>query len=217
MNIKKLFAIIGLCLPLSLAAQNYADYKLYAAFDFEQGSEDKQTNTNIQLKNGASIEDDAVRGKVLSFNGTDRQYAVIEPAPIVGDVLSLSFWYKRSSMDTNGYWKQIFEFHNPVDDSNIYLMPLYGYDDSKSGLVCDTRSFKQGIWEAMVGPLLEANDVWHHIVVVVDGTEWSYYVDGELATSKNIFGSLSVQAPAQLYFGMNPNRGDYPMSCSIFL
>lgn len=215
MNIKKLFAIIGLCLPLSLAAQNYADYKLYAAFDFEQGSEDKQANTNIQLKNGATIEEDAVRGKVLSFNGTSRQYAVIEPAPIVGDVLSLSFWYKRSSTDDNGFWKQIFEFHNPVDDSNIYLMPIYGFDETKSGLVCDTRSFKQGIWESMVGPLIQNNDTWHHIAVVVDGTEWSYYLDGELAASKNIFGSLSVQAPAQLYFGMNPNRGDYPMSCSM--
>lgn len=215
MKIRKLFAIIGLCLPLSLAAQNYAGYKLYAAYDFEQGSVDKQANTSIELKNGAAIVEDAVRGKVLSFDGAGHQYAVMEPAPIVGDVLSLSFWFKRSSSDDNGFWKQIFEFHNPADDSNIYLMPVYGYDETKSGLVCDTRSFKQGIWEAMVGPLIEADNSWHHIVVVVDGTEWSYYLDGKLATSKNIFGSLSVQAPAQLYFGMNPNRGTYPMTCSM--
>lgn len=215
MNIKKLLAMIGLCLPLSVAAQNYADYQLYAAYDFEQDSNDKQANTILQLRNGAMIVDDAERGKVLSFSGANQQYAVMEPAPIVGDVLSLSFWYKHAANDDNGPWKQIFEFHNSVDDSNIYLMPVYGWDDTKSGLVCDTKSFKQGIWEAMVGPLMAADDAWHHIVVVIDGTKWSYYVDGKLGASKTIFGSLSVQAPTQLYFGMNPNRGTYPMTCSM--
>ncbi|WP_455587120.1 glycoside hydrolase [Bacteroides sp.] len=216
MNIKKLLVTLGLCLPIGLAAQDYADYKLYAAYDFEQGTAiDKQANTNLQLGNGATIVDDAVRGKVLSFTGAEHQYAVMEPAPIVGDVLSLSFWFKRGSVDDDGPWKQIFEFHNSVDDSNIYLMPVYGYDDTKSGLVCDTKSFKQGIWEAMVGPKIGADDSWHHITVVINGTEWSYYLDGGLATKKTIFGSLSVQAPTQLYFGMNPNRGTYPMTCAI--
>ncbi len=213
-HIKRTFVLLALLVPLCLLAQNYGSYKLYASFDFEQGTADKQANTSLTLNNGASITTDAVRGKVLSFDKSTRGYAVM-PAPIVGDTLSLSFWFKRSAGDSDGSWKQIFEFHNPSDGSNIYLMPVYGFDNTKSGLVCDTRSFLQGIWVGMTGPLILANDSWHHIVVVISKTDWRYYLDGTLVSQKNIFGSLSVQHPTKLYFGMNPNRGDYPMSGSI--
>ncbi len=211
MNIKRTLIRIALFMPLCAMAQNYGTYKLYSSYDFEQGATDKQGNTSLELKNGASITTDAVRGKVLSFDKSNRGYAVM-PVPIVGDTLSLSFWFKRSVNDSEGFWKQIFEFHNPSDGSNIYLMPTYGFDNTKSGLVCDTRSFLQSIWVSMTGSLISADDSWHHIVVVVSKTEWYYYLDGALASQKNIFGSLSVQNPTKLYFGMNPNRGDYPMT-----
>jgi O-glycosyl hydrolase len=214
MNIKRILILIALLLPLCIMAQNYGSYKLYASYDFEQGATDRQGNTSLELKNGASITTDAVRGKVLSFDRSNRGYAVM-PAPIVGDTLSLSFWFKRSVNDSEGFWKQIFEFHNPADGSNIYLMPTYGFDNTKSGLVCDTRSFLQGIWVSMTGALINADDSWHHIVVVISKTDWHYYLDGTLASQKNIFGSLSVQNPTKLYFGMNPNRGDYPMTGSV--
>jgi O-glycosyl hydrolase len=214
MNKKTILILSTLFFQLFIFAQNYGSYKLYASYDFEQDTTDKQGNTTLELKNGATLTNDAVRGNVLSFDRLSKAYAVMQ-APIIGDTISLAFWYKRSSNDNSGYWKQIFEFHNPVDDSNIYLMPVYGWDDTKSGLVCDTKSFKKDIWEAMVGNVINADDTWHHIVVIISGTDWYYYLDGELAVTKTIFGSLSVQNPTKLYFGMNPNRGDYPMTCSI--
>ena len=130
MDVKKLLILIALTLPGWLLAQNYADYKLYASYNFEQGTaEDNQSNTSMELK-GARIVDDPVRGKVLSFDRVKSQYAVITPAPVIGDTLSLSFWYKRSSFDGDELWKQIFEFYSSTNGSNIYLMPIYGYDDN---------------------------------------------------------------------------------------
>ena len=93
MTLKKILIYLALVLPLCLSAQNYADYKLYASYDFEQGVIDRQANTSLELKNGARIVEDAVRGKVLYFSGDKCQHAVMVPAPVMGDTMSLSFWY----------------------------------------------------------------------------------------------------------------------------
>lgn len=216
MKTKNILLIVCLFFSMITSAQNYGAYNLFASFDFEQNQNDKLGNVNIQLKNGASIVNDAVRGKVLYFDGTNNNHAVISPAPISGDDFTLSFWYKRHSKDdANVGWKQIFEFHNANDDSNIYLMPVYGFDDTKSGIVCATEVFSQGIWEAILGPVINADDNWHHIAIVINGKEWSYYLDGNLVAEKSILGSLSILNPTHLYFGMNPNRGTHPMTSSI--
>ena len=55
MTLKKILIYLALVLPLCLSAQNYADYKLYASYDFEQGVIDRQANTSLELKNGARI------------------------------------------------------------------------------------------------------------------------------------------------------------------
>lgn len=216
MIFKKILIYLALVLPLCLSAQNYADYKLYASYDFEQGVIDRQANTSLELKNGARIVEDAVRGKVLYFSGDKRQHAVMVPAPVMGDTMSLSFWYKRSSRDDSKVsWKQIFEFYNSVDGSNIYFMPVYGFDDSLSGVVCDARTFNSGVWEPLYGPCIDANDAWHHVVLVVHETSWSYYLDGEKVGTKNIFVSLSLMNLTHLFFGMNPNRELHPSTGSI--
>ncbi len=198
-------------------SQNYADYKFYSSYNFDDGTAaDLQGNTSLHLMNNARISTDTERGKVLTFSAEEKGYAYFDPAPYRGDTISLSFWYKYLSTDPNptGPWKQIFEFHNASDDSNIYLMPLDGWGNNKSCLVCDTHSFNTGIYETLDGTKLSADNVWHHIVVVIAGQTWSYYLDGTLQASKKVFGSLSVEAPSRLYFGMNPNRGDFPMSGS---
>ena len=216
MTLKKILIYLALVLPLCLSAQNYADYKLYASYDFEQGVIDRQANTSLELKNGARIVEDAVRGKVLYFSGDKCQHAVMVPAPVMGDTMSLSFWYKRSSRDDSKVsWKQIFEFYNSVDGSNIYFMPVYGFDDSLSGVVCDARTFNSGVWEPLYGPCIDANDAWHHVVLVVHETSWSYYLDGEKVGTKNIFVSLSLMNLTHLFFGMNPNRELHPSTGSI--
>lgn len=79
MTLKKILIYLALVLPLCLSAQNYADYKLYASYDFEQGVIDRQANTSLELKNGARIVEDAVRGKVLYFSGDKCQHAVMVP------------------------------------------------------------------------------------------------------------------------------------------
>lgn len=50
MTLKKILIYLALVLPLCLSAQNYADYKLYASYDFEQGVIDRQANTSLELK-----------------------------------------------------------------------------------------------------------------------------------------------------------------------
>ena len=213
MDLKKLLILIALILPGYLSAQNYANYKLYASYDFEQGANDSQSNTSMELKSGARIVDDPVRGKVLSFDRVKSQYAVITPAPVVGDTLSLSFWYKRSSFDDDGGWKQVFEFYSSVDDSNIYLMPVY--DDTSCGIVCDAKSFNTGIWETLYGTRIDANNAWHHVALVISGTMWDYYLDGKRVASKKILSSLSLLNLTHLYFGMNPDRSPRPITGSV--
>lgn len=206
MDVKKLLILIALTLPGWLLAQNYADYKLYASYNFEQGTaEDNQSNTSMELK-GAKIVDDPVRGKVLSFDRVKSQYAVITPAPVIGDTLSLSFWYKRSSFDGDELWKQIFEFYSSTNGSNIYLMPIYGYDDNSSGIVSCANKINNGIWEPLYGPRIEKDNTWHHIALVVAGVSWNYYLDGKKVGSKKILAPISLLDLTHLYFGVNPDR-----------
>ena len=181
---RRILILIALMLPIYVFAQNYADYKLYASYDFEQDANDVQGNTVMELR-GARIVDDQERGKVLSLDRIKSQYAVITPAPIIGDTLSLSFWYKRSSYDGDELWKQIFEFYSSTNGSNIYLMPIYGYDDKLSGIVCSANNINSGIWEPLYGTRIEADNAWHHIALVVAGTSWNYYLDGKKVFSKN--------------------------------
>ena len=214
MNIKKLLILIALILPGWLLAQNYADYKLYASYNFEQGTaEDNLSNTSMELK-GARIVDDPVRGKVLSFDRVKSQYAVITPAPVIGDTLSLSFWYKRSSFDSDGAWKQIFEFYSSTNGSNIYLMPMYE-NTSSSAIVCDAKSFNEGVWETLYGSQIEKNNTWHHIALVVAGTSWNYYLDGKKVGSRKILSLISLLDLTHLYFGVNPDRSPHPSTGSI--
>ena len=215
MDVKKLLILIALTLPGWLLAQNYADYKLYASYNFEQGTaEDNQSNTSMELK-GARIVDDPVRGKVLSFDRVKSQYAVITPAPVIGDTLSLSFWYKRSSFDGDELWKQIFEFYSSTNGSNIYLMPIYGYDDNSSGIVSCANKINNGIWEPLYGPRIEKDNTWHHIALVVAGVSWNYYLDGKKVGSKKILSPISLLDLTHLYFGVNPDRSPHPSTGSI--
>lgn len=213
-----IFFIIFIFRIALASGQNYGDFKLYSSYNFDDGkATDVQGNTSLHLMDSARITTDPIRGKVLTFDASEKGYAYLDPAPYKGDTISLSFWFKYLSTDPNptGPWKQIFEFHNSSDDSNIYLMPQDGWGNGKSYLVCDTHSFYSGIYETLSGNKLSADNVWHHVVVVIAGQVWTYYLDGVLQTTKKVFGSLSVEAPSRLYFGMNPNRGDYPMSSSF--
>ncbi len=211
---RRILILIALMLPIYVFAQNYADYKLYASYDFEQDANDVQGNTAMELR-GARIVDDQERGKVLSLDRIKSQYAVITPAPIIGDTLSLSFWYKRSSYDGDELWKQIFEFYSSTNGSNIYLMPIYGYDDKLSGIVCSANNINSGIWEPLYGTRIEADNAWHHIALVVAGTSWNYYLDGKKVSSKKILAPLSLLDLTHLYFGVNPDRSPHPNTCSI--
>ena len=213
MKVIKLILILGLLVPATLGAQTYGDYKLYASYDFEQSANDGQGNTTLNTGGATLVYDNVRQSNVLSI--ALGQMATMQPAPIVGDTLSLAFWYKRSSGDTNPGWQHIFEFYTPNGDgSNIYLMPEYGYDTSKSGLVCDVRAFRQDIWQSMTGAKFNADNSWHHITVVIAGTMWYYYVDGTLQSTQYIFGSLSLINPYALYFGMSP-RDDRQHACSF--
>ena len=208
-------ALFIMFFPIVALAQNYGDYKLYATYDFENNSNDKQGNTALQLQNGATITTDAVRGKVLTFNHTQRSYAYFDPAPVIGETITLSFWFKRSSSDPVGPWKQIFEFHNPTDHANIYLMPEDGWGATTSMLVSDTKSYFSDVWQSTAGTKIEANNAWHHIVVVLDKTRMAYYLDGKFQSETCIAAPLTFQNPQRLYLGFNPNRGNYIMSGSM--
>ena len=53
MDVKKLLILIALTLPGWLLAQNYADYKLYASYNFEQGTaEDEPVQYEYGAKRG---------------------------------------------------------------------------------------------------------------------------------------------------------------------
>ena len=214
MNMKKLLMLIALILPGYLSAQNYAGYKLYASYDFEQGTDDSQSNTSMELK-GARIVDDPVRGKVLSFDRVKSQYAVITPAPVIGDTLTLSFWYKRSSFDGDEGWKQVFELYSSTNGCHVYFMPIYGYDDNASGIVCSANVINSGIWEPLYGPRINADNAWHHVALVVAGTSWNYYLDGKKTDSKKLLAPLSVMGLTHLYFGVNPDRSPHPTTGSV--
>lgn len=75
----------------------------------------------------------------------------------------------------------------PLTVAIFILCLVYGFDDSLSGVGCDARTFNSGVWEPLYGPCIDANDAWHHVVLVVHETSWSYYLDGEKVGNKEYF------------------------------
>lgn len=94
-------------------------------------------------------------------------------------------------------------------------MPIYGYDDKSSGIVCGAQTFNTGVWETLYGTRIDADNTWHHVALVVAGTSWNYYLDGKRVASKKIFASLSLLDMTHLYFGVNPNRSPHPTTGSV--
>jgi len=199
--------LVALIYSFNLSAQSN-DFNLKVSYDFENGVIDSKGNTTMTLYNNAAIVTDAVRGKVLSVSRSGKGYAKM-PMYDFGDTLTLSFWFKRHSTDDNSAWKEIFEFYNPIDHSNIYLMPVYGFDVTKSGLVYNNNGYTINSWDGFIGDGIPANDTWNHIVVVIKNNYMSYYLNGKLAVKKKIQAALSALNLTHLYWGINPDRSGY--------
>lgn len=207
MKAKLILLMITLGFVFNLSAQS-KDFNLRVSYDFENGAIDSKGNTTMTLHNAAAIVNDPTRGKVLSVDKTNKGYAVM-PMCEMGDTITLSFWYKRHMTDDNAPWKQIFEFYNPTDQTNMYLMPVYGYDASKSGLVSNINGYTIGIWDALVADEIKADNAWNHVVIVMCDAYLSYYLNGKLAVKKKVQASFSTLDFTDLYWGINPQRSGF--------
>lgn len=207
MKTKLTLFLVTLICTCNLSAQAN-EFNLKVSYDFNNGVIDSKGNTTMTLYNSAAVVTDPTRGKVLSINRSSKGYAVM-PMYEFGDTLTLSFWYKRHATDDNSPWKQIFEFYDPIDHTNIYLMPVYGYDATKSALVSNINGYTLNSWDAFIADGIPANGVWNHIVVVIKNNYMSYYLNGKLAAKKKIQASLSTLNLTNLYWGINPQRSGY--------
>jgi len=196
--------LVALICACNLSAQSNV-FNLKVSYDFENGVIDSKGNTTMTLFNNAAVVTDAVRGKVLTIDKSSKGYAMI-PLYNLGDTLTLSFWYKRHTTDDSSSWKQIFEFFNTTDQTNIYLMPVYGYNSANSALVYNVNGYTSGSWDAFETEGIPANGAWNHIAVVIKNNYLSYYLNGKMAAKRKIQNALSTLNLTRLYWGVNPVR-----------
>ncbi len=138
---------------------------------------------NGTLHGGASFVNDAVRGGVLSFSGTN-QYASFPPG--LSGMQTFMAWVKWNG---GAAWQRIYDFGN---DTNFYsvLTPEASSGDLRFNISVDSIPGEQVI--DAPGPLPVG--VWTHVAVVMNGTSVVLYTNGT-PVGTNLYANL---VPANL-------------------
>lgn len=143
-------------------------------YPFTTGAQDASNRLSGVLVNGASIQTDAVRGKVLNLSGAS-QYVLLPPA--VGAMQTFAGWVKWNG---GGAWQRIFDFGQ--DTSRwVYLTPMDGSGKLQCAITTENANFVQVI-EA---PVALPTNIWTHVAVVFDGRQGVLYTNGQPAAINN--------------------------------
>ena len=153
--------------PLSWTADNWPFFTndWSAAYRFEADAEDDTRQYFGLLQNGASIQNDPIRGHVLDLNGTN-QYAWLPPG--VGYCQTVAAVVKWRG---GGAWQRIFDFG--FDTTRTFMLTPASGDNV---LRCDLNpggNLQMLQWNQ---PL--PTNVWTHVAVTVDGSRGILYVNG---------------------------------------
>jgi len=168
--------------PLS-AASTPADWASFYAFT--SGAQDSSNRYPGMLINGASIQTDATRGKVLNLSGAS-QYVNLPGG--VGGFQTISGWVKWNGGNP---WQRVFDFG--VDTLHfVMLTPLDGTGNMQCALTTDGSSYTQVIQGSTPLPI----GAWTHLAAVFDGRQGILYTNGRVAVINNSINLLPSDVAA---------------------
>lgn len=173
---------------------------------------DETGNSELFLRNNASLFNDPDRGNVLRFSSEDRSYAVFNKQLLDSDSCTISFFFYWEDLGA-GSWHQLFEIYNSQSGSNIFFTPQIGWGANESSLISDSREYD--IYQAVRAQQLPKNQ-WIHLSVTFSGKLATLYIDGQVAAEREMTITPGTVPGDSLFFGGNPYRADnYYISARI--
>ena len=134
-------------------------------------------NTSASLYNGAYTEID--NSGVMGFDGSNDLVGI----PYVQDTggsFTVEVWAKCDSMDLDGANRQVVFSFNTGPEQGYKLLTLGVWSDNANSFNGDGTNYTGG--PVGVKTSVDANN-WHSYVLSSNSGIWSWYIDGELATS----------------------------------
>lgn len=195
--------------PLSWTPDNwpYFTNDWSAVYNFQSDARDENGQYYGLLQNGASIQTDGTRGRVLTLASTN-QYVQLPPG--VGFARTFSAVVKWNG---GSPWQRIFDFG--VDTSDyVMLTPLTG-DTGK--MRCDIRV--NGVTQTITAPSPLPSNVWVQVALTLDGQNGVIYSNGvPVVTNTVTFSPLQTLAQTnhlgRSKFAADPNfNGQFANFC----
>jgi hypothetical protein len=192
MLFKRLTKLALAFLVLGLLA-THVDADLVAYWKLDEGSgntaNDSSSNENAGALEGAPQWVAGYHGTALAFDGADDNVDCgNDPSLSITDEITLAVWVKMAQRPAVDAWYTI-----PWKE-NAYSMYLYGAGDSLTTLGADfwLSTGRADIWN---GPAIDIPpNVWTHIAVTFNGTDFEFYVNGEHDFTQNQPATIEVGA-----------------------
>ena len=161
--------------PLSWTADNwpYFTNDWSAVYNFQSDARDENGQYYGLLQNGASIQTDGTRGRVINLNGTN-QYAQLPPGVAYARTFSAVVKWNGGAA-----WQRIFDFGVDTTDY-VMLTPQSG--DGR--LRCDIRI--NNVTQIITAPAALPTNVWTHVALTLDGQKGIIYSNGVPVVTNNI-------------------------------
>ncbi|MEJ2195936.1 MAG: PKD domain-containing protein [Ignavibacteriaceae bacterium] len=180
---------------------------LVAYYPFNGNANDESNNSNDGTVEGAALTADRF-GKSNSayyFDGTDDKIEIGDVGILDGkSKASISFWVKYSEAGLNTYDPMISKGPSVQWEGSYNIFRNNESDVISAGFIQD--------WDYGSGANTIQNyddDIWHHIVVVLENKIVDIYVDGIVASTPSTTNCSSIQdVPDPLVFGYNFRSGN---------
>jgi hypothetical protein len=161
---------------VSVFPQRLAPPSAWSSFyPFTNGFEDVDGLYNGTPKNGASIQNDLLRGNVVNLTGIADQYLNL-PAGVSG-AQTISSWVNWSG---SGKWERIFDFGLNANQF-FYLTPADGNNLPQVSITPDLSVYNQ----VLESPVPFPANQWNHVAVVMSGREGILYLNGQAVAVNN--------------------------------
>jgi hypothetical protein len=144
-------------------------------YPFTNGFQDVNGLYNGTPKNGASIQNDPVRGNVLNLAGIANQYVNLPPG--AGAAETISGWVKWSG---GASWQRIFDFGANTNQF-FYLTPSDANSLPQVAITPNLSVYNQVI----ESPVAMAPNQWTHVAVAMSGREGILYLNGQAVAVNN--------------------------------
>jgi beta-glucanase (GH16 family) len=185
---------------------------LVVAFGFNEGTGaaviDSSNTGNNGVINGATWTNGGRYGKALSFDGTSATITVAEaPSLDLTTGMTIEAWVKPVSLTG---WQSVIYKERPDDGGTSLAWALYSTDYTAPPAVYGMLAGAVGgnQWTHAMGVSMLRLNAWSHLAGTFDGTALRLYVNGVLAKTLSLPGSL-VQTPGPLRIGGHSTIGQF--------